>query len=163
MDEIYKNYSKLVYNYLYTLTHDVEISEELMQETFYSAIKGINNFRNECSLSVWLCQIAKNKWKNYLKKNSKIKYESIDSKLENYLISESIEEYIDKNNEKLEFYKEIHKLDEMSKELFYLRIYSEFSFKQIGEILGKSENWARVTFYRIKIKLKEGYKNNEKH
>lgn len=161
MDEIYKNYSKLVYNYLYTLTHDIEISEELMQETFYSAIKGINNFKNECNISVWLCQIAKNKWKNYWRKNKKIKQISIDDKIENYLISESIEEYIDKNNEKLDFYKEIHKLDERSKELFYLRIYSEFSFKQIGEILGKSENWARVTFYRVKIKLKEAYKNNE--
>jgi RNA polymerase sigma-70 factor (ECF subfamily) len=62
MEEIYERYSRLVYNYLYTLTKNVELSEELSQETFYSAIKSINKFKNECNISVWLCQIAKNKW-----------------------------------------------------------------------------------------------------
>lgn len=59
MEEIYEKYSKLVYNYLYRLTNNIELSEELMQETFYSAIKGLNKFKGECKVSVWLCQIAK--------------------------------------------------------------------------------------------------------
>ena len=71
MEEIYKKYSKLVYKYLYTLTRDIEISEELTQETFYSAIKNLKNFRNECKISVWLCQIAKHKWIDYLSNNKK--------------------------------------------------------------------------------------------
>ncbi len=159
MDEIYKKYSKLVYNYLYTLTKNIELSEELMQETFYSAIKGINNFRNECTISVWLCQIAKNKWKNYLIKIKKIKQVSFDDKMEKLLISNTFEEDLEKKSELLELYKQVHKLDDTSKELFYLRLYGNLSFKHIGEIFGKSENWARVTFYRIKIKLKEECEN----
>ncbi len=72
MEEIYKKYSRLVYHYLYKLTNNNEISEELTQETFYDAIKGIDKFREECSLSVWLCQIAKNKWKDYIVKKREI-------------------------------------------------------------------------------------------
>lgn len=69
MEELYKKYSKLVYNYLYSLTADMDLAEELMQETFYSAIKNINKFNHECKISVWLCQIAKNKYIDELRKN----------------------------------------------------------------------------------------------
>ena len=69
MEEIYKDYSNYVFNYLLSLTNNVEISEELMQETFYSAIKNIHKFQNNSSLKTWLYKIAKNKWINYYKKN----------------------------------------------------------------------------------------------
>ena len=71
MEEIYIKYSKKVYKYLYTLTQDHELSEELMQDTFYSALKSINNFREDSSIFSWLCEIAKNKWKNYIRKKSR--------------------------------------------------------------------------------------------
>ncbi len=156
MEEIYKKYSKLVYKYLYTLTRDIEISEELTQETFYSAIKNLKNFRNECKISVWLCQIAKHKWIDYLSKNKKtIPFdEQIIDK--NLFLDES-----DKIIEKNDLYENINKLDKETKNVFYLRLKSELSFKEIGEILGKSEQWARITFYRGKIKLKKGLKNYE--
>lgn len=83
MEEIYKKYSKLVFRYLYGLTNNIELSEELMQETFYSAIKGIKKFRKECKISVWLCQIAKNKWKDYMVKNKKINLIPLDEKVDN--------------------------------------------------------------------------------
>ena len=156
MEEIYKKYSKLVYKYLYTLTRDIEISEELTQETFYSAIKNLKNFRNECKISVWLCQNAKHKWIDYLSKNKKtIPFdEQIIDK--NLFLDES-----DKIIEKNDLYENINKLDKETKNVFYLRLKSELSFKEIGEILGKSEQWARITFYRGKIKLKKGLKNYE--
>lgn len=156
MEEIYKKYSKLVYKYLYTLTRDIEISEELTQETFYSAIKNLKNFKNECKISVWLCQIAKHKWIDYLSKNKKtIPFdEQIIDK--NLFLDES-----DKIIEKNDLYENINKLDKETKNVFYLRLKSELSFKEIGEILGKSEQWARITFYRGKIKLKKGLKNYE--
>ena len=73
MEEIYKKYSKQLYRYLYSLSGNHELSEELMPETFYSAIKNITSFRGECSMYSWLCKIAKNKLKNHLIKNKKIK------------------------------------------------------------------------------------------
>ncbi len=157
MEEIYKMYSKLVYNYLYSLSNNTETSEELTQETFYRAIKGIKTFRNECDISVWLCQIAKNLWINYIKKENKTKIIEFDDNVENFLIQDNI----DNNIEAIQLYKEIHKLDEKTKEVVYLRILGGLSFKDISKILGKSEQWARITFYRGRIKLKEELKDNE--
>ena len=73
IEQIYKEYFGTVYKYLYCLTHNEDIAEELTQETFYRAIKSIHNFKNDCQISVWLCQIAKNLWYDELKKKDKIK------------------------------------------------------------------------------------------
>lgn len=162
MEKIYEKYSKQVYYYLYSITHDREISEELMQETFYSAIKGINKFKNECSMHVWLCQIAKNKWLNFLKKSKRITSLSFEDGAEKYLPNDNSIEDIDEKMDIIRFYKEIHKLDDRTKEVVYLRIKGELSFKEIGEIMDKSEQWARTTFYRGKSKIKEDILRNEK-
>lgn len=161
MEELYKKYSKLVYNYLYSLSGDREIAEELTQETFYKAIKGINKFRNECKINTWLCQIAKNEWKRYLAKKNKIQQVSIDNDeyIEHVLIEKYTEDKVEARDEIINLYKQIHKLDEKTKEVFYLRIKGDLTFKEIGEIFGKSEEWARITFYRGKIKLKEEMRN----
>lgn len=162
MEEIYIKYSKLVYNYLYRLTRDIELSEELMQETFYSAIKSISKFKGNCKISVWLCQIAKNKWRDYLKKSRKIQLTSLNEDI-GFLISADY--YFDNMSDKEEItqlYNNINKLDESVREVFYLRIKGELSFKEIAEITGKSEEWARVNFYRGKMKIKEDLLKNEK-
>lgn len=162
MEEIYKKYSRLVYNYLYRLTNDIEVSEELTQETFYSAIKGIKNFKEQSTIRVWLCQIAKNKWKDYLKKSKKLKFISFNDEIEALFTENDIEENIVSREEKIEFYQKIHLLDVNTKEVIYLKIKEDFTFKEIGKILDRSEEWARVTFYRGKIKLKEGFKNEQR-
>lgn len=159
MEAIYREYSKIVFNYLLSLTHNPETAEELMQETFYSAIKGINKFNNETELKTWLCKIAKNKWIDYYKKNKRLETINIDEINEKLLLDDSIElEYV-KRNELIELYKQIHRLGEKEREVVYLRIRAEFSFKEIGTIMGKTEEWARITFYRAKIKLKEELRN----
>ena len=159
MEEIYQQYSTIVYKYLCSLTNDTELSKELMQETFYSAIKGISNFKNECSINVWLCQIAKNKWKDHLSKTKKLNIISFDDNMELSLLDNNIECSIDEKDEIIQLYKKIPKLDEITREVFYLRLKGELSFKEIGEILNKTEEWARIIFYRGKIKLKEDFKN----
>lgn len=162
MEEIYKEYSKIVYNYLLSLTCNAEIAEELMQETFYSAINNINKFRNESNIKTWLCKIAKNKWIDYLKK-SKISNElAIDEIEEKFLLVNSFEEEFSNKETVIDLYKKIHKLDEKTREVIYLRIRADLNFKEIGMIMGESENWARVTFYRAKVKLKEEFDNEQK-
>lgn len=162
MEEIYQKYSKLVYNYLHKLTNDIELSEELMQETFYSAIKGINKFKGETKITVWLCQIAKNKWKDYLVKSNKIKSISLEDTIGELFVQDNNLEQIDNREEIIQLYQYIIKLPEEVKEVFYLRMRGELSFKEIGKICGKSEEWARVTFYRGKLKIKEELLKNEK-
>ena len=152
LEQIYKQYFETVNKYLFCLTHNSDISEELTQETFYRAVKKINTFKGECKMSVWLCQIAKNLWYDELKKNKKL--ENIE---QIFLIQseENLEENIILNENKLELYKKLQKLDKQTREVIYLRITGELSFREIGDILNKTENWSRVTFYRGKQKLKE--------
>ena len=153
MEQIYKQYFETVNKYLFCLTHNSDISEELTQETFYRAVKKINTFKGDCKISVWLCQIAKNLWYDELKKNKKI--QNSEEEMFSIEAEEKIEDKVILNESKVELYKKIQKLDKQTREVIYLRITGELSFKEIGDILNKTENWARVTFYRGKQKLKE--------
>ena len=154
IEKIYKEYFETVNKYLFCLTHNNDISEELTQETFFKAVKKIDTYKGNCKISVWLCQIAKNLWYDECRKNKKII--NID---ENNLFDrqsiDSTEETIISNDEKILLYKKLQLLDEKTREVMYLRITGELSFKEIGVILNKTENWARVTFYRGKNQLKE--------
>ena len=154
MEDVYKDYFSVVYNYLYSLSHNENIAEELTQETFYRAVKNINKYKGKCKMSTWLCQIAKNLWYSELKKNKRNSNIDINSLIES---SNLLEEYINKE-EKISMFKEISKLDDKTKEVIHLRI-NGMTFKEIGEILDKNENWAKIVFYRGKEKLKEVGKN----
>lgn len=154
IEKIYEEYFETVNKYLFCLTHSYDISEELTQETFYKAVKKIDTYKGECKMSVWLCQIAKNLWYDQCRKNKKfINYEEAD------LLSipelNALEEQVVLNDEKISLYKRMQMLDDKTREVMYLRITGELSFKEIGAVLNKTENWARVTFYRGKSKLKE--------
>ncbi len=153
MEKIYEQYFEIVNKYLFCLTHNNDISEELTQETFYKAVKKIDTYKGECKISVWLCQIAKNLWYDQCKKNKKVI--SLDEELLEMQSNETTEEKVISNDEKMSLYKKMQKLDEKTREVVYLRITGELSFKEIGIILNQTENWARVTFYRGKNKLKE--------
>lgn len=74
LEEVYNENASAVYKYLLCLTHDVYLAEELTQETFYQAAKGIHNFRGDCKISVWLCQIAKRLWYKELKKKNMFRW-----------------------------------------------------------------------------------------
>lgn len=152
--KIYEEYFETVNKYLFCLTKNYDVAEELTQETFYRAVKRIGTYKGDCKISVWLCQIAKNLWYDQCRKNKKIV--NYDYDMSNLEVKDSVEEQIISNDEKITLYKKMQKLDEKTREVIYLRITGELSFKEIGNILNKSETWARVTFYRGKQKMKEG-------
>lgn len=152
MEQVYKQYFETVNKYLFCLTHDSDISEELTQETFYKAIKKIDTYRGECKMAVWLCQIAKNLWYDYCRKNKRIVNED---QMPEMISINTTEEQVILAEEKIWLYQKMQKLDKETREVIYLRITGELSFKEIATILDKTENWARVTFYRGKNKLKE--------
>ena len=154
IEKIYRDYYDIVFKYILCLTHDKDLSEDIVQETFVKMIKNIDKFEGKSKLSSWLCEIAKNLWIDYLRKNKR-KVELNEENTLNIESSQNIEnEYIEKENENAVLEK-IKTLDELSQKVMFLRIKGEMSFKEIGDVLGKSENWARVTFYRAKQKVKE--------
>ncbi len=156
MEEIYQQYAQTVYKFLLSKTGDEHLSEELTQETFYEAIKGIHRFDGKSKISTWLCAIAKNRLSVYRKKHPD--FALIDEITESVPSAER--EYIE-SREKVELFKRLHLCPEPYKEIIYLRIYGNLSFKEIGEIMGKTENWARVNYYRGKEKLRKDLTDDE--
>lgn len=151
-NEIYTKYFTDVYKYSFSLSKNKTIAEEITQETFFKALKNIRKFDGKCKLYVWLCQIAKHTYYSFLKKEKN--YSTI-SEMENMLSDQNIEKRLLSQETNLLIHKALHNLQEPYKEVFTLRIFGELSFSQIGEIFEKSESWARVTYHRSKIKLKE--------
>lgn len=155
-EEIYQQYADYVYKYPLSITGNKDIAEEITQETFYQAIKSINKFDGSCRLGTWLCSIAKNQLATYRKKHPAM------DPIENLTLTASSSEYdVLSNIEKTMLYKRIHLCSEPYRELLCLRLFAELSYKEIGEILGKSENWARVSYYRAKEMLKKECEKNE--
>lgn len=148
-EEIYSQYFDDVYKYILVLCKDKEIAEDITQETFIKALKSIDGFRGQCKLKVWLCQIAKNSYFSMCRK-SKNTYE-IDKDIDEF----SLEALLINKESAFEIHKVIHRLDEPYREVFSLRVFGELTFAEIGELFDKSESWARVTFHRTKIKLRE--------
>lgn len=151
IDEICKKYYNTVFKYLMSLTADINLAEELTQETFCIAIKEIGKFKGKCAISTWLCVIAKHLYYSEIKKKSKFKISEIN---ENEIKEISFEEKIISNEERIELYKKIQCLDETTKNLMYLRLLG-FSFKETAEILGKNESWSKVVYHRGKKELEK--------
>lgn len=153
MDEIYNQYAKTVYKFLLARTCNGDLAEELTQETFYQAIRSIDKYDYSCNISTWLCAIAKTKYLEYIRKHPR--YEEI-SESDNMVFQDSpVEADYIRNLERIELMKKLHFLPEPFKEIMYLRIFGTLSFAEIGKIMDKNENWARVNFYRGKERLRK--------
>lgn len=147
--EVYEQYFPDVYKYVLSLCRDPALAEEITQETFFKALKHIDSFRGQCRLYVWLCQIAKNTYYTHLEKQKRPRPEPDppgDAGPEEQLLTQE---------SAFEIHKALHRLSEPYKEVFSLRVFGQLSFRQIGELFGKTESWARVTYHRAKLKIKE--------
>lgn len=149
MEEIYRKHAKTVYSFLLSRTNQADLAEELTQETFYQAMRSIEGFKGNCSIATWLCAIAKNVWKTYLQKRNK---EEIMEEVE-VGTAHSAEQEIFLNWDKVEILKVLHRLEDPIREVMYLRLIANLSFREIGEIMERTENWARVNYYRGKEKI----------
>lgn len=152
-EAIYREHFGPVYKYILSLCRDSALAEEITQETFLKALEAIEGFDGRCRLSVWLCQIAKNCWYSRLRRRKHLAPEA-DVPDE----STDMEQLLLDREEARRIHQALHKLEEPYKEVFSLRIFGELPFAQIAELFGKTESWARVTFYRAKQKIQEELK-----
>ena len=151
-EQIYHQHFDSVYRYLLSLSGDQEIAREMTSETFFKAMQALDRFRHECDIRVWLCQIAKNTYFSHLKKRQR------EVPLEQAALIEgeenkTPERQIEAADNALFLHKVLHQLEEPYKEVFFLRVFGELSFRQIGEIFHKTDNWACVTYHRARKKI----------
>ena len=149
MEEIYLKHGKMVYGFLFTRTQDPDLAEELTQETFYRAVKNIGKYKGESSVSTWLCGIAKNLWYEHVRRQKK--HMPLEEAEE--IPVDSAETQLFHSWDSIQVLRLIHNLENPMREVMYLRLVGNLTFGQIGEIMERSENWARVTYYRAKERI----------
>ena len=151
-DQIYQNCFDPVYRYMLSLSGSPQIAEEITQETFFKALRSLDQFQGKSSLKSWLCAIAKNLW---LSEQRKKKDQPIDDVVSLSDPSPGPEEVIVRQDESMRIHRLLHHLDEPYREVFTLRTLGQLGFRDIGELFGKSENWACVVYHRARAKIRE--------
>ena len=154
-DRVYRENAEIVYRYVFSLTRNADLAEEVTQQTFYEALWHPENYRGGAALSTYLCGIAGNLMKKELARRAKENHVPIED-MADLLGNGSAEDTAVGNLNRQDLFRRIHALPERTREVVYLRLSGELPFSEIGAILGESETWARVTFYRAKQKLMEG-------
>lgn len=153
MEQLYEAYVQDVYRFLFSRCGDADLAEELTQETFFRAISSIGRFRGECSMKSWLFQIARHCLYRQWNRNKREKSVGLTADLLDAAFTPE-DDYVARESVK-HLYQNILKLPENMRETVLLRLSGDLSFREIGEVQGKSENWARVTFFRAKQRLME--------
>lgn len=152
-EKVFQEHSGFIIRFLMKLCGDISLAEELAQETFFRAYMNLSTLRNEDKVSVWLCQIAKNTyfaWFNEQKKHQPMTQMTIADS------TPDIAELFEEKELAGRAFSVLHALEEPYKEVFMLYVFGCLSLKDISTMFGKSESWARVTFYRAKQKIMEG-------
>ena len=150
---VFQQNNSFIFRFLMKLCGDVSLAEELTQETFFRAYMNMSALRNEEKIAVWLCQIAKNTyfaWFNEEKRKQPI------SQLTPADSTPDIAELFEEKELAGRAFSALNALEEPYKEVFMLSVFGGLSLKDISVMFGKSESWARVTYYRAKQKMMEG-------
>ncbi len=152
-DEIYRRYAADVYRYLLRLCGNEQLAQDILQDTMLRALTEFGTFRGGCTIKTWLCTIARNLWLDHCKR-AETRNLPLDA-VPDAPDTENLEARLSDKMQALEIHRMLHRLAEPYREIFSLRIFAELSFKEIGAVFGKTENWARVTFFRAKKQLIE--------
>lgn len=154
-EQIYSTYFKSVYRYIWKLSGDEHIAEEITSETFLKVMKSIGDFRGECDMRVWICQIAKNMYYSYLKKSHRTA-STDEAELQRITDPDAfVEEQIGIQDEAWQIRKILHTIPDPYKEVFMWRVFGELSFKEIGALYSKTDNWACVTYHRARKMIQD--------
>lgn len=155
-DKLYHTYYMEVYSYVMTLMKNAHQAEEITQEVFFRAIKTKKQYSGRSSEFTWLCAIAKNACIDALRKQSR--FRELDEEFPSQI---SVEQKLEDEQVTLQIHQILHNMEEPYKEVFQLRVFGELSFQKIGQIFGKTEGWARVTYHRARLKIQERMEEHE--
>ena len=161
-DRAYRENAEIVYRYVFSLTRNADLAEEVTQQTFYEALRHPGNYRGDAALSTYLCGIAGNLMKKELARRAKENNVPIED-MADLPGDGSAEAAAMGSLNRQDLFRRIHALPERTREVVYLRAFGGLSFREIGDVLGRTETWARVTFYRGKEALRKGGADHEEH
>ena len=150
-ERLYEACYMRVFSYVMTITGDRHQAEEITQETFFRALNRLKDFRGESDEVTWLCAIARNLFNDEMRRHGRSGQMPEDMVARDRAVEQTAVE----RDDSFRVHMALHALEEPYREVFELRVFGELSFRQIGQIFARTENWARVTFHRARAKLKE--------
>ena len=148
---------KYVKSYALSLCLNEALAEDITQETFYNAIKKIDTFKNDCKIETWLCSIARN---IYLNSKRRKQTENI-SDYPNLVADSNLEDNVIKDENIKRILAEAVKLETPYKEVFYMKTLGDMPYSTIADVFEKTENCARVTYFRAKKQIEERVSDDE--
>ena len=157
IDQIYQTYFDPVYRYALSLSEDAHIAEEITQETFFRAFRRLDSFRGDSDAATWLCAIARNLVTDEQRRHGRLGVFPEEATARD----PGVEDVAVERDDSFRIHMALHAMEEPYREVFELRVFGELSFQQIGQIFARTENWARVTYHRARVKLKERMENHE--
>ena len=158
IEQLYNTYYMQVYSFVLTLAKNRGTAEEVTQKTFVKAMSAAKSFRGQASEFTWLCAIAKNLLTDEYrqqKREQPLEADAADG------ADSGFETALANQDEAFRVHQILHSTEEPYKEVFQLRVFGELPFRQIGNLFGKTENWARVTYHRARLKIQERMEKNE--
>ncbi len=156
-EKLYAAYYMRVFSYAMTMAGDRQLAEEITQEAFFRAFSRLNSFRGEADEATWLCAIARNLFNDEMRRRGRVGTAREDAAVP----GRGVEQAVCDRDASFRIHLALHALEEPYREVFELRVFGELSFRQIGRIFARTENWARVTYHRARLKLRERMGENE--
>ena len=160
-DEIYRLYYADLYRFILKMTCDEQLTQDILQDTFLKAVTSADRFRGDCEVKTWLCTIAQNEYRSWLKKQRTQQIPLEDAPEQ--AAPDNVPDTVESRELSLRIHGLLHRLEEPYKEVFLLRVFAELRYSEIGRIFGKSESWAGVTFFRAKKKILTMMEEDEEH
>ena len=151
-EKLYNSYYMQVYSYAVTLTKNPEQAEEIAQHTFVKAMSSKSKHSGKSSELTWLCSIVKNLYYDEIRRKQKLT--GMDD-VNNAPSGDDLERSVSDSDAAFRIHLVLHELEEPYKEVFQLRVFGDLSFAQIASIFRKTESWARVTYHRARLRIKE--------
>lgn len=151
IEKLYNDYFRDVHKYIFKMSEDKDLADDITQQTFFKAMHSLSSFRGDCDIKIWLLRIAKNLFYTH-KKNEK-RFEALPADPIDRI--HSVENIVEDRDTVWRLFCSWQELNEPYKEIFSMRVFAELSFDEIGAAFGKNAHWACVTYHRAKEKIKQ--------
>lgn len=158
-EEMFSRYFGRVYKFALKLTRSTEQAEDITQQTFYRALEKIDTFEGRSDVGTWLCSIAKNEYFDRCRRKKETPCEPGSGVFGG--ISHDAADDVHRELQRMQIHRHLHRLDEPYREVFMLRVFGELRYAQIASLFGRTESWARVTYYRAKLEIQKRIEEEE--
>ena len=158
-EDLFARYFGRVYRFALSLTRSESMAEEITQQTFYKALKNLHQFKNRSEPGTWLCSIAKNEYFDRCRRNRELPHEPGSKVFAG--TTRDVADGVQLEHQRMQIHRHLHELDEPYREVFMLRVFGELRYAQIASLFGRTESWARVTYYRAKLEIQKRIEEEE--